>query len=147
MKLAATIEGIGLVGPGLASWKEGREALAGRAAYVAKPTVLPVPEALPATERRRAGKSVKISLAAGLEAALRHNQSLWTFLQAELLEPSSPVPADLRTQLLAISRFVDRRTFEMMGAPWADGLAPLIAVNRQIAAGLATSQAPDHDKR
>jgi hypothetical protein len=69
MKLAATIEGIGLVGPGFASWTTGREALAGRAAYTSKPTVLPVPEALPATERRRAGKSVKASLAAGLEAA------------------------------------------------------------------------------
>jgi hypothetical protein len=69
MKLAATIAGVGLVGPGLASWKEGREALAGRVAFAAKPTVLPTPEALPATERRRAGKSVKISLAAGLEAA------------------------------------------------------------------------------
>jgi hypothetical protein len=75
MKLAATIEGIGLVGPGLASWKEGREALAGRAVYVAKPTVLPVPEALPATERRRAGKSVKVSLAAGLEAAQHAGRS------------------------------------------------------------------------
>jgi flagellar biosynthesis activator protein FlaF len=82
-----------------------------------------------------------------LEAALKHNQSLWTFLQAELLEPNHAVPADLRAQLLAISRFVDRRTFEMMGAPWADGLAPLIAVNRQIAAGLATSQAPGHGGR
>jgi hypothetical protein len=75
MKLAATIEGIGLVGPGLASWKEGREALAGRVAYDAKPTVLPVPEALPATERRRAGKSVKVSLAAGLEAAAAAGRS------------------------------------------------------------------------
>jgi flagellar protein FlaF len=82
-----------------------------------------------------------------LDAALKHNQSLWTFLQAELLEPTSPVPADLRAQLLSISRFVDRRTFEMMGTPWADGLAPLIAVNRQIAAGLATSQAPGNDNR
>jgi hypothetical protein len=69
MKLAATIEGIGLVGPGLASWSAGREALAGRIAYATRPTVFPIPEALPATERRRAGKGVKLSLAAGLEAA------------------------------------------------------------------------------
>lgn len=75
MKLAATIEGIGLVGPGLASWKDGREALAGRVPYVSKPTVLPVPEALPATERRRAGKGVKISLAAGLEAVREAGRS------------------------------------------------------------------------
>jgi hypothetical protein len=69
MKLAARIEGVGLVGPGLASWAAGRDALAGRAPYAAKPTILPAAESLPATERRRAGKSVKLSLAAGLEAA------------------------------------------------------------------------------
>jgi hypothetical protein len=69
MKLAATIEGIGLVGPGLTGWEQAREVLAGRAAYSSRPTILPAPEALPATERRRAGKSVKVSLAAGLEAA------------------------------------------------------------------------------
>lgn len=82
-----------------------------------------------------------------LEGALKHNQSLWTFLQGELLEASNPMPADLRSQLLSISRFVDRRTFEMMGSPWAEGLTPLIAVNRQIAAGLATSRAPGNDPR
>jgi len=64
------IEGVGLVGPGFASWATAREALAGRAAYVATPTVLPNPEALPATERRRAGKCVRLSLAVGLAAAL-----------------------------------------------------------------------------
>jgi Beta-ketoacyl synthase, N-terminal domain len=69
MKLAARIEGVGVVGPGLASWKDAREILAGRAPFISRPTVLPSPEALPATERRRAGKSVRLSLAAGLEAA------------------------------------------------------------------------------
>jgi hypothetical protein len=69
MKLAARISGLGLVGPGFASWQQGREVLAGRAPYAAQATVLPAPQALPATERRRAGKSVKVSLAAGLEAA------------------------------------------------------------------------------
>jgi hypothetical protein len=69
MKLAARIGGLGLVGPGFASWQLGREPLAGRVPYVAQATVLPVPHALPANERRRAGKSVKVSLAAGLEAA------------------------------------------------------------------------------
>jgi hypothetical protein len=69
MKLAARIEGVGVVGPGLASWPEAREILAGRAAYVPRPTVLPSPNALPPTERRRAGRCVRLSLAAGLEAA------------------------------------------------------------------------------
>ncbi len=69
MKLAARVEGVGLVGPGLAGWREAREVLAGRARYVPAPTAIPIPEALPAVERRRAGKCVKISLAVGLEAA------------------------------------------------------------------------------
>jgi hypothetical protein len=68
MSLAARIEGVGLVGPGLASWSEGCILLGGSGAYVSRPTVLPAPDVLPANERRRAGKSVKLALAAGLEA-------------------------------------------------------------------------------
>jgi Beta-ketoacyl synthase, N-terminal domain len=75
MKLAARIEGVGVVGPGLASWPDAREIFAGRAAYVPRPTVLPAPESLPATERRRAGQCVRLSLAAGLEAAAAAGRS------------------------------------------------------------------------
>jgi hypothetical protein len=70
MKLAARIEGVGVVGPGLVDWAQATRVLRGEEAHVSRPTVLPVPEALPATERRRAGKCVRISLAAGLAAAL-----------------------------------------------------------------------------
>src|SRR5687768_17012398 len=69
MRLAARIEGVGVVGPALAGWAAAREVLAGRAPYERVPTVLPAPDALPATERRRAGKCVRLALAAGLEAA------------------------------------------------------------------------------
>jgi len=69
MKLAARVAGIGLIGPGLASWEAARAALAGRAPYARSPAAIPAPEALPATERRRAGKSVKLALATGLAAA------------------------------------------------------------------------------
>jgi hypothetical protein len=68
MTLAARIAGVGLLGPGLAGWDAARETLAGRAPYAPSPTRLPAPEALPATERRRAGKCVKLALATGLEA-------------------------------------------------------------------------------
>jgi hypothetical protein len=60
---------VGLVGPGLASWDAAREILAGNAAYSRAATVIPSPDALPATERRRAGKCVRIAIAAGLAAA------------------------------------------------------------------------------
>ncbi len=69
MRLSARVEGVGLVGPGLAGWERSQAILSGREPYAASPTAIPAPEALPATERRRAGKSVKLALAAGLAAA------------------------------------------------------------------------------
>jgi hypothetical protein len=69
MKLAARVEGVGLVGPGLAGWDASRAILRGAQPYVGEATRIPAPEALPAVERRRAGKSVKLALAAGLAAA------------------------------------------------------------------------------
>ena len=68
MTLAGRILGVGLIGPGLAGWRESRAVLSGEVAYAPAPTVIPVPEALPATERRRAGKTVKLALGAGFAA-------------------------------------------------------------------------------
>ena len=66
--LTVFVEGIGLVGPGLTSWNDGSEKLAGRLPYVSAATVLPAPMSLPAAERRRAGAVIKVSLAVGHEA-------------------------------------------------------------------------------
>jgi hypothetical protein len=68
MRLAGRILGVGLLGPGLPGWRESRPVLAGDASHAPAATAIPVPEALPATERRRAGKTVKLALAAGLAA-------------------------------------------------------------------------------
>ena len=62
------VEGIGLLGPGLASWALGRQYLSGELPYQSARSVLPLPLALPAAERRRAGAVVKVSLAVGQEA-------------------------------------------------------------------------------
>lgn len=62
------VQGVGLLGPGLAGWALGREQLKGNAPYQATRCVLPPPMALPQAERRRAGAVVKLSLAAGEEA-------------------------------------------------------------------------------
>lgn len=72
-ELAAFIEGISLIGPGLSGWTAAAPVLAGQAAYVAAPTQLPPLTVLPAAERRRAGRIVQIAIAAGLEAT-RHAQ-------------------------------------------------------------------------
>ncbi|MEO7400205.1 MAG: beta-ketoacyl synthase chain length factor [Polaromonas sp.] len=66
--LKVFVEGIGLLGPGLASWAHGREQLRGATPYLAARCALPLPAALPAAERRRAGAVVRVSLAVGQEA-------------------------------------------------------------------------------
>jgi hypothetical protein len=66
--LSAYIEGIGLLGPGLAGWPAAQAVLSGREPYQPGKTVLPSPALLPAAERRRSGAIVKLALATGLEA-------------------------------------------------------------------------------
>ncbi len=68
MKLAAYIEGIGLLGPGLANWPDSQSILKGQTPYSPQKTLLPAPALLPAAERRRSGAPVKLALAVGLEA-------------------------------------------------------------------------------
>ena len=62
------VEGVGIVGPGLNGWQTSRAILAGKAPYVAMPTLLTASDLLPAAERRRTGTPVKLALAAGCEA-------------------------------------------------------------------------------
>lgn len=66
--LSAYIEGIGLLGPGLANWPAGLAILRGETPYVSQKTALPAPALLPPAERRRAGVLIKLTLAVGLEA-------------------------------------------------------------------------------
>ena len=68
MKLSAHVSGLGVLGPGLANWPETAAVLAGRQAYRPAATLLPVPAILPAAERRRVGRAVKLALAIALEA-------------------------------------------------------------------------------
>jgi hypothetical protein len=68
VKLAAHIEGIGLLGPGLDGWTGSVALLEGRSLYIRQPTVVPIPDGLPPAERRRLGLVVKLALGVGLQA-------------------------------------------------------------------------------
>jgi hypothetical protein len=67
-KLAGCVDGIGLIGPGLAGWPAARAVLRAEAAYIDAPVVVAAPTALPPAERRRTGLIVRLSLAVGFEA-------------------------------------------------------------------------------
>jgi hypothetical protein len=68
MSLSAYISGLGVLGPGLANWPEAAAVLSGQQAYRPAAAVLPIPTMLPAAERRRVGRVVKLALAIALEA-------------------------------------------------------------------------------
>jgi flagellar protein FlaF len=74
-----------------------------------------------------------------LHHALRYNQHLWTFFQSELSVPDHEMLTELRVNLLRLSAFVDRRTFEIMAAnePDPHQLQILIDINRNVATGLS----------
>jgi flagellar protein FlaF len=76
---------------------------------------------------------------AALDEALRHNMRLWTLFQAELAHPKHEMPVDMRVNLLKLSRFVDKRTFELMADPQPDRLQALIEINRNIGSGLSSA--------
>jgi flagellar protein FlaF len=84
--------------------------------------------------------------AARMERALKFNQRVWCILQAELARPENPLPAEIKGNLLRLSAFVDKRSFEILAYPERGKLDMLIEINENIAAGLrsrpAAAEAP-----
>jgi flagellar biosynthesis activator protein FlaF len=74
-----------------------------------------------------------------LKSAVRLNWRLWTILQAELLDPECLVPIEIRTNMLSLARFVDKRTVDYFSAPDPKKTEVLIAINRELAGGLYTT--------
>ncbi len=72
-----------------------------------------------------------------LDESLRYNQRLWTLFQAELSDEASALPKSLRQDLLNLSVFIDKRTFDIMAYPEREKLDILISINRNIAEGLS----------
>ena len=71
--------------------------------------------------------------------AIKFNQKVWSFFQAELSEPANPMPRKLREDILNLSLFMDKRFFELMAYPAPEKLSVVIDINFNIAAGLRTN--------
>jgi flagellar protein FlaF len=74
-----------------------------------------------------------------LDEALRYNQRIWSIFQVELSKPDNPLPQPIKTNLLSLSRFIDRRIFDTMAFPEKRKLDIVIKINQNIAAGLRGS--------
>lgn len=70
--------------------------------------------------------------------AVKFNQKVWSFFQAELSDPENPLPKNLRQDILNLSLFVDKRLFEVMANPDKDKLTIVVDIDFNIAAGLRT---------
>jgi hypothetical protein len=80
-RLSAFVDGIGVLGPGLADWPRARAVLRGESAWRHEPVSFAVPTTLPPAERRRVGNAVKVALEVGYAAAAaadRNPQTLAT---------------------------------------------------------------------
>jgi flagellar protein FlaF len=78
-----------------------------------------------------------------LDEALRYNQLVWSIFQGEITRKDHPMPMDLRQKILALSRFIDRRIFEIMAYPRSEQLNAIININLNLAAGLRGSPEGD----
>jgi len=77
-----------------------------------------------------------IDLTEKLDEALKYNQKIWSLFQAELSKDENPLPRKLREDILSLSIFVDKRTFDIMAFPAPEKLNILVSININIAAGL-----------
>jgi hypothetical protein len=66
--VTASLQGIGVLGPGLTDWNATAAILRHESSYRPAATLLPAPGVLPPAERRRAGRIIKLALAVGAEA-------------------------------------------------------------------------------
>ena len=71
-----------------------------------------------------------------LHEALKFNQLVWSIFQGELNKADNPLDSQLRSDLLQLSAFVDRRIFETMADASPEKLTIVININNNIAAGL-----------
>jgi hypothetical protein len=65
------VQAVGVLGPGLEGWASTRSILRGEEPYRPRPISRPIPDLLPATERRRSSETVRLAVAAAQEALSR----------------------------------------------------------------------------
>jgi flagellar protein FlaF len=78
-----------------------------------------------------------------LMEAIKFNQKVWSFFQAELSDPENPLPKNIREDILNLSIFVDKRLFDSLAYPEPQKLKIVIDINFNIAAGLRSKPTTD----
>lgn len=74
-----------------------------------------------------------------LDEALVFNQRIWTIFQDEMIREDNSLPNEIRSNILNLSVFIDKRIVEIMSSPVPEKLDILININLNLAAGLRGS--------
>ncbi len=69
MSLVSYVNGVSFIGPGIRDWRAAEQIFTGLNPYIVGDTELPAPMSLPAAERRRAGRAIKLAISLGMEAS------------------------------------------------------------------------------
>jgi flagellar protein FlaF len=69
-------------------------------------------------------------------AILDHNQKLWILFVDEALSAQSPLPQEIKNNIVSLGLFVFKRTKDLLIEPSHEKLQILISINRNIASGL-----------
>lgn len=76
------------------------------------------------------------------DEALTLNSRLWSIFQADLISEENTMPDDIKSSILSLSLFIDKKTFELAkndGKNVPTGTDSIVNINRNIAAGLLDS--------
>jgi len=76
-----------------------------------------------------------------LREALILNQRLWSIFQGSLIDPTCPLPKEIRDNVLALSVMADRHILKRLVDLDGTKIQPIVDINRAIAEGLATRPA------
>jgi flagellar protein FlaF len=106
------------------------------AKQVASPRELEATLLLQAASRLQAVQAAWDHNSSELGNALLYNRKLWTIFLASATDQNSPLAKDLRQNVANLGLFVMKQTMAITGDPRPEQLAPLININRELAAGL-----------
>src|SRR5947209_1951363 len=103
---------------------------------IANPRELEASLLLKAASRLQAIRDAWDGKKGDLNDALLYNRRLWTIFMTAVTEQDNPLPVPIRQNVANLGLFVLNQTMSLLSDPRPQRLGSLIAINRELAAGL-----------
>jgi flagellar biosynthesis activator protein FlaF len=114
----------------------GTQAYGAVAKEIASPRDLEASLLLKAAARLQAVSDNCANNTSELQSALLYNRKLWTIFLDSVMKQDSHLPVEIRQNVANLGIFVMKQTLSVTSNPRPEGIASLININRQLAAGL-----------